>query len=138
MPVNNGIEEDEVESMAPRWMRTVRAKQPHLPAGRLGRLGFPLPLLAYPFYLWKRSPGKTGSHYDPACDLFQATEKNMVLTSNAFMIGMCALLAAGVATLGPITMINLYFLPYWVFVAWLDVVTYLHHHGPSDPEEQVG
>jgi omega-3 fatty acid desaturase (delta-15 desaturase) len=21
---------------------------------------------------------------------------------------------------------------YWVFVAWLDMVTYLHHHGPED------
>lgn len=24
-----------------------------------------------------------------------------------------------------------------MFVVWLDVVTYLHHHGPSDPEEEV-
>ncbi len=22
-------------------------------------------------------------------------------------------------------------------MVWLDVVTYLHHHGPSDPEEEV-
>ena len=34
-------------------------------------------------------------------------------------------------------MLNLYVLPYWFFVMWLDVVTYLHHHGPSDPEEEV-
>ena len=25
----------------------------------------------------------------------------------------------------------------WIFVMWLDVVTYLHHHGPSDKEEEV-
>lgn len=46
--------------------------------GKLGRLSFPLAMFAYPFYLWKRSPGKTGSHYDPACDLFVPQEANMV------------------------------------------------------------
>ena len=44
----------------------------------MGRLSFPLALFAYPFYLWKRSPGKEGSHFDPACDLFVPSEKNMV------------------------------------------------------------
>jgi hypothetical protein len=28
------------------------------PMARLGRLKFPWPLFAYPFYLWNRSPGK--------------------------------------------------------------------------------
>jgi omega-3 fatty acid desaturase (delta-15 desaturase) len=32
-------------------------------------------MLAYPFYLWKRSPGKQGSHYDPNCDLFRTPEE---------------------------------------------------------------
>lgn len=45
---------------------------------KTGRLTFPWALFAYPFYLWKRSPGKTGSHYDPACDLFVPGEANMV------------------------------------------------------------
>ena len=48
------------------------------PLARVGRLSFPLALFAYPFYLWKRSPGKEGSHFDPACDLFVPSEKNMV------------------------------------------------------------
>uniref|UniRef100_A0A383VUL9 Fatty acid desaturase domain-containing protein n=1 Tax=Tetradesmus obliquus TaxID=3088 RepID=A0A383VUL9_TETOB len=99
---------------------------------KLGRLSFPWSLFAYPFYLWKRSPGKEGSHYDPDCDLFQPSEKNMVLTSDAFMIGMLGLLAACTAKLGVAAMFNLYFVPYWVFVVWLDTVTYLHHHGPED------
>ena len=47
------------------------------PLARVGRLSFPLALFAYPFYLWKRSPGKEGSHFDPACDLFVPSEKNM-------------------------------------------------------------
>lgn len=32
---------------------------------------------------------------------------------------------------------NLYFVPYWANVVWLDIVTYLHHHGPSDPDEKI-
>ena len=32
---------------------------------------------------------------------------------------------------------NLYFMPYWINVVWLDIVTYLHHHGPSDPNEKI-
>jgi omega-3 fatty acid desaturase (delta-15 desaturase) len=76
--------------------------------------------------------GKTGSHYDPSCDLFQPSERNMVLTSNTFMLGMLGVLAAGTFKLGVGAMFNLYFVPYWMFVVWLDVVTYLHHHGPED------
>eukprot|EP00882_Tetradesmus_deserticola_P004762 GHRQ01005018.1.p1 GENE.GHRQ01005018.1~~GHRQ01005018.1.p1 ORF type:complete len:436 (+),score=149.88 GHRQ01005018.1:49-1308(+) len=99
---------------------------------KLGRLSFPWSLFAYPFYLWKRSPGKEGSHYDPNCDLFQPSERRMVLTSDAFMVGMLGVLAACTAKLGVAAMFNLYFVPYWVFVMWLDTVTYLHHHGPED------
>jgi omega-3 fatty acid desaturase (delta-15 desaturase) len=76
--------------------------------------------------------GKEGSHYDPNCDLFQPSERRMVLTSDAFMIGMLGVLAACTAKLGVAAMFNLYFMPYWVFVMWLDTVTYLHHHGPED------
>ena len=50
---------------------------------------------------------------------------------------MLAVLAAATVALGPVTMFNLYFMPYWVGVVWLDVVTYLHHHGAQDPDEQV-
>ncbi len=104
---------------------------------RLGRLLFPFPLFAYPFYLLNRSPGKEGSHYDPKSDLFVAGEENMIKTSNAFQIGFVGILAACAFALGPMMVFNLYVLPYWMFVVWLDVVTYLHHHGPSDPEEEV-
>ena len=92
---------------------------------RLGRLSFPWPLFAYPFYLWNRSPGKQGSHYDPDCDLFVPSERRMVQTSNAFLIGMLGLLAACTFKLGVVSMLNLYFMPYWMNVVWLDIVTYL-------------
>jgi len=115
------------------WHPTTKSQLDSMePMGRLGRLKFPWPLFAYPFYLWARSPGKTGSHYDPSCDLFQPSERRMVLTSDAFMLGMLGVLAACTAKLGFLSMLNLYVLPYWIFVVWLDVVTYLHHHGTTE------
>ena len=47
------------------------------------------------------------------------------------------ILGACTLKLGIPAMLNLYFLPYWFFVLWLDVVTYLHHHGSSNPEEKM-
>lgn len=61
------------------WVVTSRAEtgmQDGL--GKMGRLTFPIAMLAYPFYLWKRSPGKEGSHYDPKCDLFTPAEEPLV------------------------------------------------------------
>lgn len=70
-----------------------------------------------------------GSHYDPNCDLFVPSERNMVLTSNAFLIGMLGVLALATAKLGVGAMFNLYFMPYWINVVWLDIVTYLVRRG---------
>ncbi len=50
---------------------------------------------------------------------------------------MLGILAACTYALGPVAMFNLYFVPYWVGVVWLDVVTYLHHHGSHDPTEKM-
>ena len=52
--------------------------------GKAGRLTFPIAMLAYPFYLWKRSPGKEGSHYDPKCNLFTPAEEPLV--SHIFLL----------------------------------------------------
>ncbi|KAL4458696.1 hypothetical protein ABPG75_013561 [Micractinium tetrahymenae] len=105
--------------------------------GKLGRLLFPFPLFAYPFYLFNRSPGREGSHFDPKSPLFTDNEGPMIETSNKFQCAWLGFLAGCTVALGPLAMLNLYVLPYWVFVMWLDVVTYLHHHGPSDPEEEM-
>lgn len=103
--------------------------------GKLGRLSLPWALLAYPFYLWKRSPGKEGSHYDPNCDLFTKNEAADVITSNLFLVSMLAILGACTWSLGAMNMLKLYFVPYVINVVWLDVVTYLHHHGASNGEK---
>ncbi|GFY93148.1 fatty acid desaturase 8 [Actinidia rufa] len=96
------------------------------------RFTIPFPLLAYPFYLWSRSPGKTGSHFDPNSELFVPNEKKDVITSTLCWTAMAALLAGLSFAIGPIQMLKLYGVPYWGFVIWLDLVTYLHHHGHEE------
>ena len=61
----------------------------------------------------------------------------MVLTSDAFLVAMVGVLAACTAKLGLGMMLALYAVPYWIFVMWLDAVTYLQHHGSSDPKEKL-
>ncbi len=39
--------------------------------------------------------------------------------------------------MGIVATFNLYIVPYWCFVVWLDVVTYLHHHGSHDENEKL-
>lgn len=63
---------------------------------------------------WSRSPGKSGSHFHPSSDLFQPNERNDVLTSTACWVAMAALLAGLTFLMGPLLMLNLYFVPYWV------------------------
>lgn len=48
---------------------------------------------------------------------------------------MWTVLAGFTVALGPLAMFNLYFMPYWINVMWLDAVTYLHHHGPEDQQQ---
>ncbi|XP_017228806.1 omega-3 fatty acid desaturase, chloroplastic [Daucus carota subsp. sativus] len=97
--------------------------------GKRFRFTLPFPLLAYPFYLWIRSPGKKGSHYDPNSDLFVPSERKDVITSTVCWTAMASLLVGLCFVVGPIPMLKLYGVPYWIFVMWLDFVTYLHHHG---------
>jgi hypothetical protein len=64
----------------PRTRTLISPPPPQDPLAKTGRLSLPWSMFAYPFYLWSRSPGKTGSHYDPSCNLFTPGEKNMVRT----------------------------------------------------------
>ncbi|KAH9622374.1 hypothetical protein KSS87_015890 [Heliosperma pusillum] len=96
------------------------------------RFTLPFPLLAYPIYLFARSPGKKGSHYHPESDLFVPAEKKDIITSTACWSAMVALLAGLSFVIGPLQLLKLYGVPYVLFVMWLDLVTYLHHHGHED------
>ncbi|PON86591.1 Fatty acid desaturase [Trema orientale] len=108
-------------------------------ATKMLRFTLPFPMLAYPFYLvgnssdfWGRSPGKKGSHFDPNSDLFLPNERKDIITSTACWTAMVALLGCLSFVMGPVQILKLYVVPYSIFVMWLDLVTYLHHHGHED------
>jgi omega-3 fatty acid desaturase (delta-15 desaturase) len=90
-------------------------------------------LLAYPVYLFKRSPGKEGSHFNPNSPLFKPSEKWDVITSTICWGAMAAFLAFGTYEWGLMWFIKYYLGPYLVFVTWLDLVTFLHHTEPGIP-----
>ncbi|KAK9683483.1 hypothetical protein RND81_10G144100 [Saponaria officinalis] len=96
------------------------------------RFTLPFPMLAFPIYLFARSPGKTGSHFNPDSDLFVPAEKKDIITSTACWSAMLALLVGLSFVMGPVQLLKLYGVPYVLFVMWLDLVTYLHHHGHED------
>ena len=96
------------------------------------RFTLPFPLLAFPVYLWYRSPGKKGSHFHPSSDLFSPKERRDVMVSTTCWCMMIVLLIAMACAFGPVQVLKLYGVPYLVFVMWLDLVTYLHHHGHHD------
>lgn len=63
---------------------------------------------------WSRSPGKSGSHYDPKSDLFVPNEAKLVTTSTTCWVAMLATLTALTFAVGPLWMFKLYVVPYWV------------------------
>jgi omega-3 fatty acid desaturase (delta-15 desaturase) len=83
--------------------------------------------LAYPIYLFQRTPGKSGSHFDPRSSLFKPSEKWDIITSTTLWIGMVGLLGLLTYQWGWMWLLKYYAGPYVVFVIWLDLVTYLHH-----------
>jgi len=94
-------------------------------------------LIAYPLYLLNRSPGRlSGSHYDwnftrektgDSDALFRDSERGQVATSTASLAAMVGLLVGLGAKFGAGFVFATWVMPYLVFVAWLDLVTYLHH-----------
>ena len=88
---------------------------------------FYLPLLAYPLYLFRRSPNRRGSHFLPQSDLFRPSEKWEVLTSTASLIAFVGFLGFVAWQWGLVFLLKYYVVPYVIFVMWLDLVTFLHH-----------
>ncbi len=89
---------------------------------------FYLPLIAYPVYLFQRSPSRPGgSHFLPNSPLFKPSEKWDVITSTVWLLGMVALLGLVGSQIGWLALVAYYGVPYVIFVMWLDLVTYLHH-----------
>ena len=63
---------------------------------------------------WSRSPGKTGSHFDPSSDLFVPSERKDVITSTVCWTAMAALLVGLGFVMSPMQLLKLYGVPYWV------------------------
>ena len=94
---------------------------------------FDIPLLAYPLYLFKRSPGKKGSHFLPSSPLFKPSEKWDVITSTVSLVFFVGFLGFLTYEFGWMWLLKYYLGPYIVFVVWLDLVTFLHHTAPDIP-----
>jgi len=90
-------------------------------------------LLVFPLYLFVRSPKKEGSHFLPSSDLFTPSEKSQVITSTSLWLLMVSFLGFMGFQFGFLTLLNLYIIPYFVFVVWLSLVTYLHHTDTTVP-----
>ncbi len=100
----------------------------------LGRfVRFNLFLLAYPLYLFYRSPGRKGSHFMPDSDLFRPSEKWDVITSTTLWSCFVVFLGWLGLQFGLVFLIKFYVMPYLVFIIWLDLVTFLHHTEPDIP-----
>uniref|UniRef100_A0A453AJC1 Fatty acid desaturase N-terminal domain-containing protein n=1 Tax=Aegilops tauschii subsp. strangulata TaxID=200361 RepID=A0A453AJC1_AEGTS len=98
------------------------------------RFALPFPMLAYPFYLWSRSPGKSGSHFHPSSDLFQPNEKKDIVTSTTCWLAMAGLLAGLTVVMGPLQILKLYAVPYWDF-CYVAGLCYLP--APPRPQRQA-
>lgn len=94
---------------------------------------FHLILVVYPLYLFRRSTGKKGSHFLPDSPLFRPHERGQVVTSTICCIVMVLVLLSLGLGYGFDFLFKYYLMPYLVFIAWLDVVTFLHHTDEEIP-----
>eukprot|EP00475_Leptophrys_vorax_P034585 TRINITY_DN5601_c0_g3_i1.p1 TRINITY_DN5601_c0_g3~~TRINITY_DN5601_c0_g3_i1.p1 ORF type:complete len:521 (+),score=-12.80 TRINITY_DN5601_c0_g3_i1:120-1682(+) len=92
------------------------------------RYHLPFPLFMFPIYLWIRTPGKTGSHYNPNSPIFEPKEANDVILSTTLWT-MTLAFYAYLTFQAPGLMVKMYWVPYVLHVWWLAACTYLHHHG---------
>lgn len=93
----------------------------------------PLMLWLFPFYLWRRSPRHDGSHFHPKSGLFKPQEKWDVLASSFWWFVFLGGLGWFTYEFGFVRLLQYYVGPWLVFIAWLDLVTYLHHSDPDVP-----
>uniref|UniRef100_A0A0G4GNS3 Fatty acid desaturase domain-containing protein n=1 Tax=Chromera velia CCMP2878 TaxID=1169474 RepID=A0A0G4GNS3_9ALVE len=111
------------------WYPLAESKYNSLPAAsQAARFELPFMLLAFPVYLFRRTPGREScSHLDPQGSLFADRERNLIATSRNWYCGMIALLGALGLAFGPLWLLKMYIIPYIIGTAWLVIVTYLHH-----------
>jgi len=81
-------------------------------------------LLIFPIYLLVDSELTSGNHFVPWSRLFAKDERKGAILSTTCILVWVTFLFSSFPLL---TLIDAYFIPYLCFVAWLDLVTYLHH-----------
>jgi omega-3 fatty acid desaturase (delta-15 desaturase) len=114
------------------WFPLTREQSEQLPwIVRL--LRFRLFLLVFPLYLLRRTPARSGSHFDPRSDMFPPGARGRVRTSISLCAAMALLLLALAISLGPLFVVQYWLGPYLVFSGWLALVTYLHHTDAGVP-----
>jgi omega-3 fatty acid desaturase (delta-15 desaturase) len=89
----------------------------------------PLILLVYPFYLLSPSQenGFSGNHFWPWNPLFKKEERVGIAASALSVVAWAGVIAAATAHFGFWAVFQNYWIPYWIFVAWLDLVTLMQH-----------
>lgn len=70
---------------------------------------------------WQRSPGKSGSHFNPYSDMFTPNERHYIVTSTLCWALMVANLAFLSIIIGPTLLFNLYGIPYLVCLFFFDL-----------------
>ena len=112
------------------FTRTQFEASPVFPVRVLRFTMWAMPLL-FPMYLVieNQDGGFSGNHFNPWSKLFVPKERVgaacSALTVLAVAFGLCWHF---IVTLNdPLLLFKVYFVPYFVFVTWLDVVTYLQH-----------
>jgi omega-3 fatty acid desaturase (delta-15 desaturase) len=99
----------------------------------------PLMLFMFPYYLVAPGGDLTyGSHFNPLNETIYPTPGDKVhgAIGGALIGAFLAVINYFVLTSDNIpgalmAAWDLYFIPYWIFTAWLSLVTYLHHTGPE-------
>ncbi|MCP3985555.1 MAG: fatty acid desaturase [bacterium] len=109
------------------------SEQIHAMPWWLRLLRFQVPLVAFPAYLMRGTPGRAGNHLSPGSALFEAHEQRSVRVSLWACAVWLGLLLMAAVSMGPGAVVRHFVAPYLVFVVWVDLVTYLHHQGPGVP-----
>ncbi|XP_042014749.1 acyl-lipid omega-3 desaturase (cytochrome b5), endoplasmic reticulum-like isoform X2 [Salvia splendens] len=105
------------------------------------RYKIPFPMFAYPLYLWYRSPGKSGSHFNPYSSLFKPNERDLVITSTICWAAMLASLLYASTIVGPTMFFNLYGVPYLVDIrcvaghGYISASPWLRQETPLVPQQ---
>lgn len=94
---------------------------------------FKIFLVVFPLYLFVRSSGRDGSHFHPNSPLFSKGDRSKVISSTFFWVLWLTFLVGSGIYFGFWNLLSFYIIPYFIFVVWLSVVTYLHHTAPEVP-----